>query len=95
MLREEARLLRDQLGQSVEREEADLLDLHAEPQRPARRAAQEPDIKPARAPTRADVEDPLDLGDEPGLFTDLSHDRLRGCFVRTKMPLGPHGAKGR
>ena len=35
MLREKACLLRDQIGQSVKREESNLFDLRAKPQRPA------------------------------------------------------------
>jgi len=55
MLCEKPCLLRDQIGQSVKREEPDLFDLRAKPQRPARHATQEPDVEAARASTRADL----------------------------------------
>jgi len=55
VLREKACLLRDQIGQSVKREEPDLFDLRAKPQGPARHATQEPDVEAARASTRADL----------------------------------------
>ena len=84
--REKACLLRDQIGQSVKREEPNLFDLRAKPQCPARHATQEPDVEAARASTRAELEGALRLRDKPGLFVDLSHDGLRGRFVRTDMP---------
>jgi len=95
VLREKACLLRDQIGQSVKREEPDLFDLRAKPQCPARHATQEPDVEAARASTRADLEGALRLRDKPGLFVDLSHDGLRGRFVRTEMPTGkaPRGER--
>jgi len=95
MLREKARLLQGQIRQSVKREEPHLFDFRAKPQRPARNATQEPHVEAARPSTRSDLEGPLRLGDKPGLFVDLSHDGLRGRFVRTEMPTGkaPRGER--